>query len=230
MRGCRGWGHAALVLHWNSEMSCYWGRLSAQTWISSRQLQQSSVPRGETEEMAELLKYDLFICAMQWESNYQRVILGTLPDPAICTFGCWNKQCYGGHVIIKGAYAVCCLNRNILHKDCGTGETWSILSCSYSPYSEAARYFQFGFQSQGLCQVHSTFQIQIIILYFYYIFHPLLPLWLWQRCRVKLRWILFSHSTWPLLLSGRRLEIQMVTYSESSLCVWGRLWELWETS
>lgn len=35
-------------------MSCYRGRLSAQNWISSRQLQQSSAPLGETEEMAEL--------------------------------------------------------------------------------------------------------------------------------------------------------------------------------
>lgn len=168
---------------------------------------------------------------MWWESNYQRAGLATFPDPAICTFGCWNR------LVLWGAYM--CIYVNYMHvhsKDCcyNTFKDWPRLLYSrlntllinenaiIIPLQKVMQvsHFEFGFQCLGVFQVHCGVQKHletdhyfILLLFFLYICSSNSVTGWGRCCIIKLRWSLFSCSTWRQLQSGWKLKIQMLLYS-----------------
>lgn len=86
-----------------TETASYRGRLSAQNWTSSRQLQQSSAPRGETEEMAKLpyMTYSSVQCDGSQTTKGQSWQL-SLVQPSV-HLDAETGRSDGEHVRIKGA-------------------------------------------------------------------------------------------------------------------------------
>lgn len=131
---------------------------------------------------------------MWWESNYQRAELASLPDPAICTFGCWNRL-----VLSKGWPR---LLYSTLYLD-----TWK---CRYFPSSSFVSSVRVCFRFTVEFRHTWKHMIQYFYMVLLYICSTRSPL---SGGVIKLRWSLLSCSTWPQLLSGWKLKIQMLTYS-----------------
>lgn len=156
-------------------MSSFCERLSAQNWTSSRQLQQSSAPWGETQEMAELpyMTYSSVQCDESQTTKGQcwqlSLILPSVhldAETGCVMHACDIQKCINVnhiHTFLKGLYY---LSNTFLKIDQGCYILQLVVFVLINvntiiiPFQKVmpANYSQFGFQCQCVFQVQCSIQ------------------------------------------------------------------------